>query len=48
MCAQIREENFKEIYRETYSETLKFIVIKCNNMEDINDILQDTYLELLL
>ena len=48
MCAQIKEENFKEVYRETYPETLKFIVIKCNNMDDINDILQDTYLELLL
>ena len=48
MCAQIREENFKEIYRNSYQTTLKFIVIKCHNIDDINDILQDTYLELLL
>ena len=48
MCAQIREENFKEIYRNTYQTTLKFIIIKCHNIEDINDIIQDTYLELLL
>ena len=48
MCAQIKEENFKEIYEKTYQTTLKFIVIKCHNMDDINDIIQDTYLELLL
>ena len=47
MCAQIKEENFKEIYRNTYQTTLKFIIIKCHNIEDINDIIQDTYLELL-
>ena len=48
MCAQIKEENFKEIYEKTYQAILKFIVIKCHNIDDINDIIQDTYLELLL
>lgn len=38
---------FEKIYNDTYNRTLKYIVIKCNNIEDINDIMQDTYLELL-
>ena len=48
MCTVVEEENFKEIYEKTYKETLKFIVIKCHDIDDINDIIQDTYLELLL
>lgn len=40
-------QKFEEIYNDTYNRTLKYIVIKCNNIEDINDIIQDTYLELL-
>ncbi len=38
--------NFEEIYNSTYQKTLKFIVCNCNNREDINEILQDTYLNL--
>lgn len=44
MRAQIREKDFEKIYRQTYSKLLKYIVIKCNN---IDDILQETYIELL-
>lgn len=47
MSTQIEEKDFKEIYHHTYQKTLKFVVIRCNNMDDINDIIQDTYLELL-
>lgn len=36
-----------KIYKETYSKVLKFAVIKCRNLDDVNDIIQDTYLELL-
>ena len=43
----IEESCFEEIYEKTYSRVLKFIIIKCNNLDDVNDILQDTYLELL-
>ncbi len=43
----IKIADFEKIYRETYNHTLKFIIIKCNNLDDVNDILQDTYLELL-
>lgn len=38
--------DFETIYQRTYDNTLKFIVIKCNNIDDINDIIQDTYIEL--
>lgn len=42
----LKGNDFERIYRETYYSTLKYITIKCNNIEDINDILQDTYVEL--
>ena len=47
LSVKLTREIFKEIYQETYNNTLRFIVVKCNNMENINDIIQDTYLELL-
>lgn len=40
-------KDFEEIYKNTYKQTLKFIIIKCNNIDDVNDIIQDTYIELL-
>lgn len=46
MSTQINEEDFEKIYRETYNKTLKFAIIKCNNLNDVNDIIQDTYIEL--
>lgn len=39
-------QNFENLYQSTYDNTLKFIVINCNNIEDVNDIIQDTYIEL--
>lgn len=39
-------EEFEKIYKETYNYLLKFIVIKCYNIDDVNDIIQDTYVEL--
>ena len=47
MRAQIQEKDFENIYRQTYNKLLRYIVIKCNNIDDINDILQETYIELL-
>ena len=40
------DQEFEKIYKETYEYLLKFIVIKCYNINDVNDIIQDTYLEL--
>ena len=47
MSTQIEEKDFEKIYKKTYTNVLKYITIKCNKIEDINDILQDTYIELL-
>lgn len=47
MITPIKEQDFEQVYNDTYSKTLRFTIIKCNNIDDINDILQDTYIELL-
>lgn len=41
-----RLERFNEIYESTYYDILGFIIKKCYNTNDVNDILQETYLEL--
>lgn len=46
MSTRLSLENFEEIYHSTYHRTLSYIICKCSNIEDINDILQDTYVEL--
>lgn len=46
MSTQISLEKFEEIYNKTYKTTLKYIVLHCSNLEDVNDIIQDTYVEL--
>lgn len=37
---------FEEIYQSTYKRTLKYIICKCTNIEDVNDLIQETYVEL--
>lgn len=46
MIDQENLKKFNDIYNKTYNDILKYIVIKCHNMNDVNDILQDTYFEL--
>lgn len=46
MSTQISLENFEEIYNSTYNSTLMYIVCKCSNIDDVNDLLQETYVEL--
>ena len=45
MGARVEEKDFEEIYAQTYLHTFKFITIHCYNIADLNDILQDTYVE---
>lgn len=45
MIDQINLKQFDDIYEKTYNHVLKYIVCKCSNMEDVNDIIQETYLE---
>ncbi len=46
MSTQISLENFEEIYNSTYKQTLKYIICKSSNIEHVNDLIQDTYVEL--
>jgi len=45
MTSQSNLKKFNNIYDETYYDILKYIIIKCNNINDANDIIQDVYLE---
>lgn len=44
MTSQDDLYKFNEIYENTYRELLKFIIIKCHNISDAKDIMQETYL----
>lgn len=46
MTGQENFQMFKKIYDETYNNLLKFIVCRCSNIDDVNDIIQETYTEL--
>lgn len=45
MSTQIKLKNFEEIYQQTYQETLKYIISHCHNLQDVNDLIQETYVE---
>lgn len=45
MTSQNSLKQFNNIYDKTYSDILKYVIIKCHNINDANDIIQDTYLE---
>lgn len=45
MTGQSNLYKFNNIYDKTYSDILKYIIVKCHNVNDANDILQETYLE---
>lgn len=46
MSTQITLKKFEEIYNKTYQNTLKYVILHCSNLEDVNDIIQDIYVEL--
>lgn len=37
------EEKLRNIYDDTYNDILKYIISKCNNIEDVQDIIQNVY-----
>lgn len=45
MASQSNLYKFNGIYDKTYSDVLKYVIIKCHNVDDANDILQETFLE---
>lgn len=46
MSTQKLLKKFEKIYDETYNNILRYIICKCNNLDDVDDIIQETYLEL--
>ena len=46
MSTHITLKNFEEIYNNTYKATSRYVICKCANLDDANDIIQNTYLEL--
>ena len=45
MASQSNLNKFNKIYDETYSDVLRYIIIKCHDINDANDIIQEVYLE---
>lgn len=37
------EELLHDIYNETYDDILRYVISKCNKIEDVQDIIQNTY-----
>ena len=46
MIDQHNLNKFNEIYNKTYNLIVKYVVCKCNNIDDVNDIIQDIYIAL--
>ena len=47
MASQEQETFFNELYDNTHRKVLAYIIAKCGNTEDIADIFQETYLEIV-
>lgn len=39
-------KKFEHIYNQTYDSTIKYVICRCSNLNDVDDIIQETYLEL--
>lgn len=46
MSTQEIQKQFEKIYKNTYNKILKFLICKCSNLDDVNDIIQEIYIEL--
>lgn len=46
MASRLNLYKFDEIYDKTHLDLLKYVIIKCHNINDTHDIVQETYLEL--
>lgn len=45
MASNENLKKFEDIYNKTYNDVLKFIICKCFNIDDVNDIIQEVYIE---
>lgn len=46
MASQLNLYKFDDIYDKTHLDLLKYVIVKCHNINDTQDIMQETYLEL--
>lgn len=46
MVNQDISKEFEKIYDETYDSTLRYMISKCESLTDVNDVIQETYLEI--
>lgn len=46
MASKLNLYKFNEIYDKTHFDLLKYVIIKCHHINDTQDIIQETYLEL--
>ena len=46
MSTQKALRKFEKIYNNTYNNVRKYIICKCYNLNDVDDIIQETYMEL--
>ena len=47
MIDQETLDTFDRLYYDTYQDVLKYVVVNCSNIEDVKDIVQNVYLEVL-
>lgn len=47
MIDQETLKRFDKLYNDSYSDVSKYIVCNCSNIEDVKDIIQNTYLEVI-
>ena len=47
MIDQETLEKFDKLYNDSYQTVLKYVICKCSNIEDVKDIVQNIYLDLL-
>lgn len=40
-----KQKKFNEIYISTYNDVLRYVICKCGDINDVNDIIQDVYLD---
>ena len=45
MSTQKILKEFEIIDKNTYNKILKYVICKCSNLDDVNDIIQETYIE---
>ena len=47
MIDQETLNKFDKLYNESYKNNLKYVICNCSNVEDVEDIVQNVYVDLL-